>query len=65
MKMRVGEYSEIILEEVYSGIVLVSEDCERFTICMRNSGFEFNYGGMWYSAKGGILEVDTEEPTDA
>lgn len=55
MTVRVNEDGDLQLENVYSGIVLVTEDKERFGICMRDTGFEFNYGGVWYEAKGGEI----------
>lgn len=57
MKLTVNEQSEIILKEVYNGIGLESNDGEQFGICMRDTGFEFSYGGKWYEAKNGKVEV--------
>lgn len=47
--------SNIILEEVFSGIELKTDAGETLGICMRDSGFEFLYGGKWYSAKNGVI----------
>lgn len=55
MKLNVNEKSEIELREVYGGIILISDDNEKFGICMRDSGFEFSYQGEWYEAKEGII----------
>ena len=52
MKVRVGESGEIILEEVFSSLTLKTET-EEFSICMRDSGFEFRYRDRWYEAKDG------------
>lgn len=57
MKIEVNENNEIILKEVFSGVGLVSESGESFGICMRDLGFEFNYGGYWYEAKEGRLSL--------
>lgn len=45
--------NEIILKEVFNGVGLETDDGESFGICMRDSGFEFNYGGVWWEAKNG------------
>lgn len=57
MRVEVNDNNEIILKEVFSGVGLVSEDGEHFGISMRDSGFEFNYGGYWYEAKEGRLSL--------
>lgn len=54
MKLTTDE-SGIVLEEVYSGIGLKTRDGEFMGICMRDTGFEFNYQGTWYEAKNGIV----------
>lgn len=56
MKIEVDEDYDFVLKEVFSGICLVSQDEERFAICMRDSGFEFKYNCKWYEAKEGILK---------
>ncbi len=56
MKLYVDEHRDIVLEEVYNGIGLKSNDGETFGICMRDSGFEFNYGGFWWEAKNGVVK---------
>jgi len=55
MKLTTDENGEIILEEVFSGVGLKTRDGEFMGICMRDTGFEFNYQGTWYEAKGGII----------
>lgn len=57
MKISVTEYSGIQLEEVYNGITLKNDSGETISICMRDSGFEFNYQGDWYEAKEGKVEL--------
>jgi hypothetical protein len=57
---------EKILEHVYSGILLRTEDGEEMGICMRDGGFEFSYSGNWYRAVGGTIEkmgpvIESEE----
>jgi len=44
------------LREVYNGITLVTNAGEELSICMRDSGFEFTYQGVTYSAKGGTVD---------
>jgi len=55
MKITVNEESEIILKEVYVGLGLESDAGEKFSICMRDSGFEFMYNNKKYEAKKGKL----------
>ena len=56
MKLTTNEQGVIQLEEVFSGIILKTKDGEEMSICMRDSGFEFNYQGEWYFAKEGFVE---------
>ncbi len=35
----------MVLKEVYSGVLLETRDKEFIRICMRDTGFEFNYIG--------------------
>ena len=56
MKVTVTEDLGIQLEEVFSGLTLKTESGETMSICMRDSGFEFNYQGEWYFAKKGYVE---------
>ena len=60
MKIETNENGEIILKEVYLGVGLESDDKEFFGICMRDTGFEFNYGGQWYEAKQGEIKNSVE-----
>lgn len=55
MKIDATDKGEIILTEVYSGVLLRTDDGETMGICMRDSGFEFNYNGDWYSAQKGVV----------
>ncbi len=57
MEVRVLEDYSIALEKVFSGLLLVSPDKEEFGICMRDSGFEFQYAGTWYEAKSGVIKL--------
>lgn len=56
-KIEVNEKGEIILKDVFNGVGLETSDGEHFGICMRDTGFEFNYGGQWYEAKNGKVNV--------
>ena len=55
MKITTTENYEIQLEEVFNSIILKTEDGEEMAICMRDTGFEFNYQGKWYSAQEGQI----------
>ena len=57
MEIRVLPDYGIALEKVFSGVLLVSPDKEEFGICMRDSGFEFQYAGVWYEAKRGVINM--------
>lgn len=56
MKVTTNEQGVIQLEDVFIGIDLITKDGEKMIICMRDSGFEFNYQGEWYFAKEGFVE---------
>ena len=56
MRLQVDEDGQILLTEVYSGVGLKTSDGEFMGICMRDTGFEFNYNGMWYEAKCGVIK---------
>jgi len=49
------EMDGIVLKKVFLGVGLMTESKEYIGICMRDSGFEFNYGGFWYSAQKGEI----------
>lgn len=51
MEISVTDDGTIELRYVYSGILLKTADNETIGICMRDTGFEFNYNGTWYSAQ--------------
>ena len=53
MKISVDEDGELVLEEVFSGVGLKTSGGDKFGICMRDTGFEFRYAGVWYEAKNG------------
>lgn len=64
MKLEVTADYGINLREVFSGVLLTTEDGEEMGICMRDSGFEFSYQHKWYSAqKGKITEMGLQVPT--
>lgn len=56
MEVNINEDRELEITKFYSGILLVSDDKEKFGICLRDSGFEFKYNGEWYEAKGGVIK---------
>ena len=55
MKIKVNEENTMQLEEVFNSVVLKTKEGEKLAICMRDSGFEFNYQGKWYFAKEGFV----------
>ena len=59
MKITVNDESTIVLKEVYNGIEFESDSGEKLSICMRDSGFEFSYGGNKYEAKEGKVVEST------
>ena len=65
MKLGVDEDLNIVLREVFNSVVLKTSSNETMAICMRDSGFEFKYQGVWYEAKEGVVQkmiVSTELP---
>jgi len=57
MKIEVGENREIVLKDVYTGVLLVSPDKEEMGICMRDGGFEVDFGGIHYSMIKGKITI--------
>jgi hypothetical protein len=63
MKLEVNQYDEIELKEVYNTIRFVTNDGEELAITMQDSGFEFVYEGVEYSAqKGEVTRQDNPLP---
>lgn len=56
MKTTVTKERNIKLQEVYNPLTLETDKGETMIITMRDSGFEFLYGGKMYFTKGGYLE---------
>lgn len=56
MKVSISETKEILIEEVYNPVILKTNSGEELSICMRDTGFEFNYQGKMYFAKEGTVE---------
>jgi len=65
MKIQVDENNEILLTEVYSGVGLKTRDGEFLGVCMRDTGFEFNYNGTWYEAKKGVIQKIGADASDS
>lgn len=62
MKLTITEDYLVCLEDVFNPLILKTEKGEIMTVCMRDSGFEFSYNGVKYSAKNSILEqIKTNE----
>lgn len=62
MKIEVDENRDIILKDVFNGIGFISPDGEKFSVCMRDGGYEFSYQGTWFRAVGGIMEIINLNP---
>ncbi|MCP4109884.1 MAG: hypothetical protein GY749_30920 [Desulfobacteraceae bacterium] len=56
MKVTVNESRNLELEGVFNPVILKTNDGEKMAICMRDSGFEFEYQGKKYFAKEGFVE---------
>jgi len=55
MKIETNEKGELIFKEIFNGIGLETPDGDMLGICMRDTGFEFQYHGIWYQAKNGVV----------
>ena len=62
MKLEITEDWGFLLKEVYNGISLESNNGEKFSICMKDTGFEFRYCGEWYEAKKGKITKLSKNP---
>ena len=56
MLLDITEDGTIKLRAVFNGILLETDNKETMSICMRDTGFEFNYQGTWYEAKCGQIK---------
>lgn len=56
MIVEVDEHGIIELKKVFVGVKLITADGEEISIVMRDTGFEFIYEGVQYSAKKGTLK---------
>lgn len=65
MKIETNEHGDILLKEVYSGLALETSAGEFMGICMRDTGFEFNYEGVSYSAQKGVITKITQPNPEA
>lgn len=57
----VDDSGSVALKKVFSGIGFLSPAGEKLGVCMRDGGFEINYGGSWYRLNGGIVEKLTDD----
>lgn len=57
MRVGINKDGSQELREVYNPINLVTNSGESLSICMRDSGFEFNYGGNSFEAKLGDINL--------
>lgn len=56
MKINISEDGYVELCDVYNPVYLKTDDGEQMNICMRDSGFEFEYMDKIYSAQEGIIK---------
>jgi len=56
-KIETDSKGAIVLKNVYNGVGFITRDGEEFGICMRDTGYEFTYGGIHFEAKDGVLDV--------
>jgi hypothetical protein len=54
----------IVLRKIFTAIRLATESNEQMIMCMRDSGFEFEYGGVWYEAKEGKVSPLSAKNTE-
>ena len=55
MKIEVDEDYGILIKEIFTGVSFESDSKEKFSICMRDSGFELKFAGEWFEAKNGTI----------
>ena len=67
MKIEVTEQYNILLKEVYNGVILETNAGESIVLCMRDTGFEIQYEGRKYLTKQGriVLESHTQQRNSA
>jgi hypothetical protein len=56
MKLTVDEDGDIKIESLFEWLVLEASPPERLIIKMAGRGFEFFYGGKWFSAEDGKIK---------
>lgn len=56
MKIIADARNELLITECFSGVGFKSPEGETLGVCMRDSGFEINYEGEWYSLQKGFLK---------
>lgn len=48
------------IKHVYTHISFITNDGEKLTLCMRDSGYEIHYQGFWYEANKGNIKLLTK-----
>jgi len=61
MEITTSQDGTIEIRKVFNSITLITDKGERISICMRDSGFEFMYKDVWYSAKEGKVKKMSEQ----
>lgn len=59
MNISTNNESSMLFENVLDSIEFRTASRETLTICMRDTGYEFTYGGIRYEAKLGVLKPMT------
>ena len=55
MKITIDEDHVIRLEEVFNPVRLEAKSGQKMSVCMRDHGFEIEYGGRFYSLNRGDI----------
>ena len=60
----VDETGTITLKKVFNGIGFITPAGQVMGVCMRDGGFEINFGGQWYRANEGKIEPLNQEESN-
>jgi len=56
MIIEIGEFGEMVLKDVFGGIVMETPDGEYLRVWMRDGGYEISYGGRVYTLRDNNVE---------
>ena len=60
----VDDTGTITLKKVFNGIGFITPAGQVMGVCMRDGGYEINFGGKWYRANDGKIEPLNQEESD-